>query len=329
MQIVSWGNFMDVLIRGAGVAGLTLAHELSERGLSVTISEKRDGLSQSASWLAGGMLAPWCERENAEETVLIHGRKSLDWWSRVLPGMVTRNGTLVVAPPRDTAELSRFATRTSGFDWIASDKIAVLEPDLEGRFAKALFFREEAHLDPRLALSALKGKLIEQGVRFEFGADGAKQWGGLEIDCTGMSSRDPELRGVRGEMMILETSELSLSRPVRMLHPRIPVYVVPRDDNLFMVGATMIESHDGGPISARSAMELLNAAYSLHPAFAEAKIVETGTGVRPAYPDNLPRVTINGKNVSLNGMYRHGFLLSPHFAEVAADKIMEASGKVT
>jgi len=64
---------------------------------------------------------------------------------------------------------------------------------------------------------------------------------------------------------------------VRLLHPRVPVYVVPRADGLFMVGATMIESDQGTRISARSMLELLSAAYALHPAFGEAEIVEIGT----------------------------------------------------
>jgi glycine oxidase len=90
-----------------------------------------------------------------------------------------------------------------------------------------------------------------------------------------------------------------------------------------MVGATMIESDSCGPITARSMMELLNTAYSLHPAFAEAEIVETGTGMRPAYPDNLPRVITEGNTISINGLYRHGFLLAPAMAVQAADMIFE------
>lgn len=141
------------------------------------------------------------------------------------------------------------------------------------------------------------------------------------VDCTGASAIDQaaDLRGVRGEMLMLETSDVGLSRPVRLLHPRIPLYLVPRGDRRFMVGATMIETDDPGPISARSLMELMNAAYTLHPAFGEARVIETGAGVRPAYPDNLPRFEIDGSTIRINGFYRHGFLLAPSIArDVAA-----------
>ncbi|HEY9568074.1 MAG TPA: FAD-dependent oxidoreductase, partial [Thalassobaculum sp.] len=99
------------------------------------------------------------------------------------------------------------------------------------------------------------------------------------------------------------------------------VYVVPRGNGLYMVGATMIETGSAGPITARSMMELLNAAYALHPAFGEAEIVETGVGIRPAYPDNLPRVSRDGGMISVNGLHRHGFLLAPSMAQRAAELV--------
>ncbi|TGQ66137.1 MAG: FAD-dependent oxidoreductase [Mesorhizobium sp.] len=313
---------MKVLIRGAGVAGLTLAHELATRGAEVSVVEKRGEIAGNASWQAGGMLAPWCERESAEEAVLTLGRGAADWWDRALPGHVSRNGTLVVAPARDAGELDRFGRRTSGFRQLGADEIAALEPALAGRFGRGLFFAEEAHLDPRKALLALSEALPGMGTRLEFGCRTVSAIPDVEVDCTGIADRRPELRGVRGEMLILRTGEISLARPVRLLHPRIPVYVVPRGENLFMVGATMIECDAAGPITARSTMELLSAAYALHPAFGEAELVETGVGVRPAFADNLPRVEGDGRRIRINGLYRHGFLLAPAMARQAADIIL-------
>ncbi|TJW83152.1 MAG: FAD-dependent oxidoreductase, partial [Mesorhizobium sp.] len=131
---------MKVLVKGAGVAGLTVAYELVRRGAAVTVAEVRPRLGGNASWAAGGMLAPWCERESAEQPVLDLGRGAADWWDAVLPGQATRAGTLVVAAPRDAGEVDRFANRTSGHRWLGEDDIAGLEPDLAGRFRRGLFF---------------------------------------------------------------------------------------------------------------------------------------------------------------------------------------------
>ncbi|MBB3234024.1 glycine oxidase [Phyllobacterium endophyticum] len=312
---------LSVLVQGAGVAGLAVAHELASRGARVTVLNPAKG-NQAASWFAGGMLAPYCERESAEQAVVALGQRAAGWWEAVLPGSVIRNGTLVLAPARDVKELERFGSRTSGFEWTDGDSIAVLEPDLAGRFRKGLFFREEAHLDPRRALIDLATSLASAGVAFENdpAATAGFDW---TVQCTGYSPDNADMRGVRGEMLILRTRDISLSRPVRLVHPRIPVYVVPRTDHTFMVGATMIESDWQGPITARSMMELLNAAYSLHPAFGEAEILETGVGIRPAYNDNLPRVIRMGNIISINGLYRHGFLLAPAMAAQAADLILK------
>lgn len=318
---------MRVTIVGAGVAGLVAGVELAERGLEVEVLERAERVGPSAcSWAAGGMLAPWCERENAEAVVASLGEHALGWWPRHIPG-VAMNGTLVVAQRRDAAELTRFASRTDHFERIDASRIAALEPDLAGRFDQALFFAGEGHLDPRLALAALVERFTALGGVLRLGAEVAPgdAGGDVVLDCRGFAARTEVqgLRGVRGEMLLVRTRDVTLSRPVRLLHPRIPLYVVPRADGVFMVGATMIESASKAAVTARSAVELLNGAYALHPAFGEAEVLEMRADVRPAFADNLPRVTRDGRILRLNGLYRHGFLLSPALAREAADRVSD------
>src|SRR5271156_4425400 len=102
---------MRVAVIGAGVVGLATAPELCERGAGVTLYELNPALGGNASWLAGGMLAPFCEGESAPESVVARGAGAIDWWARRAPG-VAREGSLVVAPPRDVSEIERFAART-------------------------------------------------------------------------------------------------------------------------------------------------------------------------------------------------------------------------
>lgn len=316
---------MRITVIGAGVAGLVCAVEFVERGASVEVLEKADDIgARSCSWYAGGMLAPWCERERAEPLIADLGEQSLQWWCKKFPGTQQR-GSLVVAHGGDAAELTRFARRTERFEWLDADGIGALEPQLSGRFGKALFFADEAHLDPRAALRFLAHRLGELGGRIRFGIDCASALPADHpiMDCTGLSAREAfkDLRGVKGEMLVLRSREITLNRPVRVLHPRIPVYIVPRGEGVFMVGATMIESDDASRITARSMLELLSAAYALHPAFGEAEILEIGTQVRPAFPDNLPRIRRRGARLYVNGLYRHGFLLAPALARMAAEII--------
>jgi glycine oxidase len=318
---------MRIVVIGAGVAGLACAVELAERGATVEVLERGEALgSSSCSWYAGGMLAPWCELESAEPLIARLGAESLAWWQRRFPDTALA-GSLVVAHARDAGELVQFARRTERFEWLDADAVATLEPDLRGRFSKGLYFREEGHLDPRAALAALANRLADLGVPIRFGVDsaGKELTGCCTIDCTGLAARGilKDLRGVKGEMLLLRLRDVSFSRPVRVLHPRVPLYVVPRADGLFMVGATMIESDQPTRITARSMLELLSAAYGLHPAFGEAEIIEIGTGVRPAFPDNLPRIGWHRGALHVNGLYRHGFLLAPSLARMAAQIVLE------
>lgn len=318
---------MNVTIIGAGVAGLCCAVDLAERGVNVQVLERSERLgATSCSWYAGGMLAPWCERETAEPLVAELGEEGLDWWARHFPGLA-RNGSLVLAHGRDRTELTRFARRTQRYQSLDRAGIGALEPDLADRFEQALFFPDEAHLDPRAALASLAHRVESLGGRIRYGVDAGHA--SLDhrqvIDCTGLAARRvlPDLRGVKGEMLVLRSTDISLARPVRILHPRFPLYIVPRGEGVFMVGATMYESDDAARITARSMLELLSAAYALHPAFGEAEIIEIGTQARPAFPDNLPRIRCIDGTLYLNGLYRHGFLLAPALARRAAGVLLE------
>ena len=218
----------------------------------------------------------------------------------------------------DHADYERFAKLTTNHRRLDAKALAELEPSLEGRFRDALFYPEEGHVEPRRVLPQLHAAIARAGGKIEFNSTAeAGDLDGIVIDCRGMAARDtePDIRPVKGEMIIIESSEVELSRPVRLIHPRFPIYVIPRGDGRFMLGATSIESEDTG-VSVRSALELLGAAYAVHPAFGEARIIEFGSGLRPAFPDNLPRIAIDQERISVNGLYRHGFLLAPALAEL-------------
>lgn len=323
------GLAVDII--GSGIVGLSCAYVLASRGCKVALHSKSDGPdSTCCSWWAGGMLAPYCEMESAEPLIGKLGLESMAFWEGLgLP--LAKKGTLVFASPRDQAALRQFGRRTQSWRRLEAGEVAELEPDLGGRFSNALFFESEMHLDPRQALHFLKKRLEEMGVTFHSQASiedeelqgfGAGNW---VIDCRGLASQSllKDLRGVKGEMLLLQTDEISLQRPIRLIHPRIPLYIVPRERGVFMVGATMIENEERSRASARSLLELLGAAYALHPLFGEAEVLEIGVDARPAFADNLPRLRRYGPVLHVNGMYRHGYLAAPAMAQRVADFILQ------
>ncbi|MDE3239766.1 MAG: FAD-dependent oxidoreductase [Paracoccaceae bacterium] len=307
-----------ISVLGAGVVGLCVATSLFEAGFAVEVIEP-EGSPAPVSWLAGGMLAPFCEGESAPEIIVTQGQAALEWWAAHVTAIEQR-GTLVLAAPRDAKELDRFARATRAHCWVEPGK---LESQLEGRFARGLFFGTEAHMDPRAALNALRERLRARGVVFHEGTPS-----GRIVDCRGMAAASSlvDLRPVRGEMLEVVTPEVCLTRPVRLLHPRFPCYIVPRGEGRYMIGATMVESARPGAVTARAVMELLSAAYTVHPAFAEAELVATGAGLRPSFPDNIPAIRRDRDRIHVNGMYRHGFLMAPVLASALVQIMMEELG---
>ncbi len=317
---------LDVV--GAGILGLWQALTLARAGHRVRLIEASAApFENAASRFAGAMLAPYCEAEAAEPVVREAGVAGLALWRQSYPDLVEA-GTLVVAPPRDMSELRRFARLAPGHEAIGADRIAALEPDLGTRFASGLFFADEAHMRTPAVLADLLAQVRSAGAEVVLG----ERWEGpgradTIVDCRGLAARDdlPTLRGVRGERLLVRARDVALHRPVRLLHPRYPLYVVPWGEGLHLVGATVIESEDPSPMTTRSALELLGMAYALSPAFGEAEIVELSAGVRPAFPDNVPRVIARGRTIHVNGAYRHGFLLAPVLSRIVAEVV--ASGR--
>ncbi len=307
-----------ISVIGAGIAGAWQALLFAGTGRAVTLHERSDeAMAQSTSYWAGGMLAPWCEAEGCEPVIVRLGLRSLKLWREHFPE-IPFNGSLVVAHARDRADFERFARLTSGYRRLDAQGIREIEPSLEGRFRDGLFYADEGHVEPRKVLPQLHARIRAAGGAIEFNSDvEPDDIDGTVIDCRGLAARGSQrgLRGVKGELILIETDEVELSRPVRLIHPRWPLYVIPRGHGRFMLGATSIESESSG-VSVRSALELLGAAYAVHPAFAEARILEFGSGLRPAFPDNLPRIAVNNDKIAVNGLYRHGFLLAPALAEL-------------
>ncbi|HRE53809.1 MAG TPA: glycine oxidase ThiO [Candidatus Competibacter sp.] len=337
-------HHQHIAVVGAGIVGLTQALWLQRQGHRITLFERGgEALDHHCSHVGAGMLSPYCELSEAEAKVARWGTAALPLWRRIVPTLarpvhISCEGTLVVAHARDRAGMQHLAERIerAGFGsrlrWLRREALRELEPELEGRFGEGLYLAPEGEIDPRSLLPALVETLRQDGATLRFAteveqlASGAITVGGTRhafdwvLDCRGLAASDQmaQLRGVRGEILTVRTSEVRLSRPIRMMHPRYPLYIVPRPSHRFVVGATSIESDSLRPATVRSALELLSAAYALHPAFAEAEIVELNVQCRPTFPDHLPRIILQDKLLRINGLYRHGYLLSPLLAETVA-----------
>lgn len=330
-----------IAIVGAGLLGRLLAWRLSEQDVPVTLFEK-DTLQNSrpAAHTAAAMISPFSEVVVSNKTVFALGQHSLKLWpqwieelnaSCRLTNAVTyaNPGTLALAHPQDQSELLQFKQDLQGIlgsqdesQWLENSDIKKRETDLH-HFQSALYLPNEAYLDNRQLLSALVKNITANGGNIVENCpieDCSKPIDNFQpdkydliIDCRGLGAKPTvaNLRGVRGEVIWIHCPEVNFQHAIRLMHPRYRLYLVSKPNNHYILGATEIESEDLSPISVQSSLELNSALYSIHPAFAEARIIETDVNLRPAFNDNNPKVTINNNVIEVNGLYRHGFLLAP------------------
>ena len=337
----------QITILGAGLVGRLLAYRLSKQNYPVCLYEERtQGDSQSAAYIAAAMLAPLAESAISDRLITEMGMASLRHWPNWIAELnresdssifFQQQGTLVVWHSQDKEEANRFYQRLDTElmqhahyqpQKLNRAKLVSLEPGLTQRFTEGWYLPGEGQLDNRALLDALLHYLVQNDVKIHWGQTVSIEdiQSDLIIDCRGVGAKTEwlnatsvqanQLRGVRGEILRVHAPEVNLQRPVRLIHPRYPLYIAPKPNNIYVIGATEIESEDYSPMSVRSTLELLGAAYSIHPGFAEARILEIRSQCRPAFSDNLPKIYWNGENcLAINGLYRHGYLIAPAIVE--------------
>lgn len=322
------------VVLGAGLMGRLLACELARTGHTVDLYDASEANSPaSAAHVAAAMLAPLAESAVTELGVVRMGCHGLSRWPELIaalgaPVFFQQQGTLVLWHRQDAAEASRFQQQLAGtarampqlpaVESLDARAVARLEPAIGERFAQGLYLPGEGQLDNRELLAALLQCLQNLHVTLHWNSprspDDFDDHDGWLFDCRGLGARGDwsALRGVRGEVIRVHAPDLALTRPTRLLHPRYPLYIAPKPGGVFVIGATEIESDDGSPASVRSALELLSAAYTVHPGFAEARVMEMSAQCRPTLRDNLPALRWLGpRRLQINGLYRHGYLIAP------------------
>ena len=336
---------MKIGIAGGGLLGRLLCLNLLELGHDVTVFDKDciDGDASCAA-SAAGMLSLIVEIEKGDEIIYQYGLRSMQLWPKIveslsIPHAFRRKGSILIAHHRERPLLQHFIRKLNAtfpehqFKEYLSGRLQELEPELT-HVLEGYFFENEGQVLVKDFMPAISKKIIEMGalwkenmvvnkiVKNSIITDTTNFDFDRVFDCRGLGAKEAfsKLRGIRGELLYLHAPEVSFTRPIRFLHPRYPLYIVPQQDNVYLVGASEIECEDFSPISVRTNLELLSAAYSVHPGFSEARILSTHVNCRPAFPDNLPQIKIDEDAIRINGLYRHGYLIAPALVEEIIQK---------
>jgi len=322
-------------IAGGGVMGQLLAFSLMNEGWEVSLFDQ--GKANNCSMAAAGLLTPVAELEKNDFIIFQLGDEALKvHWPAILNQLpktiyFQQSGSLVVSHPRDYAELTKCIQLISSklsnpvlYPKLNQNEIYQLEPEAI-KFHNGYYFANEGQIDNQMLLQVLENHLMEKNITWFKETHVSSVKPGKIIlsdktyefdfvfDCRGLGAKENfhDLRSVRGELIWLEAPDVFITRPIRFLHPRYSLYIVPRENQTYLIGASEIESQDDSTISVRTALELLTAIYYFNPKFSEARIIKTVTQCRPTLSNHLPKIKYSDGFIAVNGLYRHGFLIAP------------------
>lgn len=344
----------DYLIIGGGIIGCSLARELGRAGQSVVVIDGRKAGS-AASSRAAGMLAPVFGKPvlDALTSLCFDSAALYESWIDELDGDVgfRRAGLLELLRGEDQVEearkqlpiLSRPGRRA---EILTGAEVRQREPELAGAFAGALWFPDDAQVDPdklstQVARAAeLSGVLLhehEAVVHLSRGGDRvahvdttkaryhpgtvvvtAGAWSGPLFEPLGIKL---PIRPVKGQLLSAACRVAPLRTPTSLAE----TLFVPRSDGSLVIGVTVEEVGFDEQSTLVGIEQILARACALVPAVGKLALEKAWAGLRPATIDDWPYMgpVAPLRNLWISaGHFRKGILLAPLSARLMASSIL-------
>lgn len=352
----------DFQIIGGGVIGLLMARELASAGASVTVIERGKCCSES-SWAGGGIVSPlypW--RYCAAVTALASQAQSA--YPALAAALLAETGLdpelettgLLMLDAQDAPQALAWAAATGKkMQVLNAEGIRSHEASLGKHFEHGLWMPDIANIrNPRLGQALLASLQKQQGVQILEHAEllrleavqnaGKRQVRTLKVSQGGRllslpagqvvvaagawsgrllasMGRALPVVPVKGQMLLYEAPARLLSSIV-LSQGR---YLIPRRDNLILVGSTL--EHDGfdKSLTAEACESLRESAIAMVPALANIPVKQQWAGLRPGAPEGIPRIGLlsSWSNLHVNaGHFRNGLVLAPASAQLLADILL-------
>ncbi|MFN0171710.1 MAG: glycine oxidase ThiO [Bryobacteraceae bacterium] len=333
----------DVLVIGGGIIGGSIAWRLAQRGISVTVLEA-GRWGGEASWAGAGMLAPGGEYEEPSllaEFALASLKRYPEFVEELaaasgLPIDFQRHGAMeVAANDGDWQRLVARAARQRGFgipsEEVSGEDARALAPALAGHFHRVMFYPDDAAVDPRTLMGALRVAFERAGCRIReqtrvarvearpdgvrvSTASGAMEAGAAVLAAGAWSgtlaSGLPESFPVRGHLAAYRLPAGSLPPIVR----QGGTYLVQREKGKTLSGTSMEYVGFDRTLDRGTLDDIRRRASHLVPMVAEAECVEEWIGFRPGARELQVRQHEDTRLWLAYGHLRNGILLAPETA---------------
>ena len=343
-------NRFDIIIIGAGVIGHSIAFRLlrAEPGLKLAVLGDPVN-SLMASRAAAGMLAPYCECDRADR-FFDFCRTSLSLYpafvqelqkiSRVKVTLSMAGSIMPYKSVEDQWEnrLAFFRDQNIPHEVWPENDVRQRLPYLAADCGPVLWV-EEGQVNNRCLHDALVAASRELGACLidadvsgfvhdttqvggvvtasgEYFADrfvlATGSWSSQLAEALGVSL---PLKPVKGQMCRLQVEDNRLPYTVH----GFLTYIAPwREGNGFVVGSTMEDDGFNPVVQEEVIQGLIADAAEILPCLAEAPVIESWSGLRPAAADRMPVMGKSARYANLfysTGHYRNGILQTPHQAD--------------
>jgi glycine oxidase len=309
----------DVVVIGAGLIGLAIALELSDRSATVTVIDRGRSLG-GASTAAAGMLAAEdpCNPPELQPLSRLSAARYPAFLRRIeeLSDIAVPFQTETTVQYLADGSTLRLAERSIDPRQLAAALLAAVK-------ATPVRLLEDTHIvalddsSPNLKIRLSSGPAIStQAVIYAAGAWTSELMIALESDPVSIAPRKGQMLRVR------------LPSALNEVHRSEGIYIVPRtcgaQAGTAVIGATLENAGFDTSVRADDLDSLRALAAELLPELAskaEAPMVESWAGLRPATPDMLPVLGACARagQFIASGHYRNGILLAPATALVMAD----------
>jgi glycine oxidase len=356
---------MDVVVIGAGIIGSSIAWRLAQAGLRVELLDAGD-LGGEASWAGAGMLSLGGElkRRNAWSGLAL---ESLRLYPEFIRELKNESGSAI-----DYRQCGAIEIATNSEEWsqlfsqsaaqqefgVPSRQMTETErkeaaPALRDDVTGALFYPEEATVNPRDVLGALRVVCTDRGVQIaerarvldlqigrhsvEISTENemlstkaavlsAGAWSSqIRIWRNDVLIETPESFPVKGHLIGYQLKPGSLEFIVR----HAQTYLLQRENGLTIAGSSEQDVGFDRRIDLAITKDIAARARDLLPGLIHAAPSSRWIGFRPATRRYEPQIgRLEDSNVWLAyGHYRNGILLAPATAKRIADEIISNSGR--
>ena len=325
----------DIVVRGAGIFGLSIAWDLVQRGASVRVVDPHGALAGASGGLVGALAPHVPENWNPKKTFQLQALLMAEsWWATVArasgqdPGYA-RLGR--VQPLADAQAVARAQARAADAAVIWGNQarwdIRPCGASFDPPSPSGLVLHDtlSARLSPRRAGAALVGALAARGVAVERDAPDAPQ----VIWATGAAGlRDLSValgcdigRGEKGQALALRFDAQG--------QPQVyadGLHIVPHADGTVAVGSTSERDYTDAQATDALLDDIHARAVALMPCLADAPLVERWAGERPRAKTRAPLLGAwpgRPGHFIANGGFKIGFGLAPMVARSMADLVLD------